>query len=366
MMSDRDSSRIEPGETKTAATEINGQGKHAHSRLVHPREENTSRHGLVVERIVTTLPSATEIVSLLGLEDRLVGITHECNFPPSVRLKPVIIRPVFDARKMTNKEIDDSVLAYVTKGRSIYEIDGELLERLKPDLIITQNLCEVCATPLQVVAKSIARLEPKPRVISLNPHDLEDVLKNVVEVGTATGRLNEARMLEASLRKRIEAVKESCLRSQEIAKPSVFCLEWLDPIYCSGHWMPELVKYAGGVEVLGRLGKPSTVVPWGEVVASDPEVIFVTVCGYGVERSLGEMSSLTEKKEWNDLRAVRNGRVFVLDGPSYYSRSGPRLVDGLEIMASLLHPELFPSYKIPTGAAYSLASGKYVTSLNES
>jgi iron complex transport system substrate-binding protein len=319
-----------------------------------------------VKRIVTTLPSATEIVSLLGLEDKLVGITHECDFPPSIRGKQVVMRSVFDAQKMTSKEIDDSVLSYLRKGLSIYEIDEPLLRHLRPDLIITQELCEVCATPLQVVAKSIARLDPKPEILSLSPHNLADVLNNVIEVGRATGQLEQARRVVLSLQQRIDSVKNKCLENSKIPKPSVFCLEWLDPIYCSGHWMPELVKYAGGVEVLGRLGEPSNVVPWNQVVASDPEVIFVTVCGYKVGRTLSEISILTERRGgWNDLRAVRNGRVYVLDSPSYYSRSGPRLVDGLEIMASLLHPDLFPDYDIPEDAAYCLATAKYVTNLNK-
>lgn len=320
-----------------------------------------SKSGSVVERIVTTVPSATEIVSLLGLEDRLVGISHECDFPPSVRKKQVVVKSVLDTQRMTSKEVDDSVLGYSSEGRSIYEIDEPLLRRLKPDLIITQELCEVCATPLRLVAKVISHLDPRPLTISLSPHDLEGVLENVVEVGSATGRLPEARRVVSLLHRRIERVKRRCLGNRGIPKPSVFCLEWLDPIYCSGHWMPELVKYAGGVEILGRQGEPSSVVPWPKVVASNPEVILVTVCGYSVERVLSEISTLTQRREWKRLQAVRNGRVFVLDGPSYYSRSGPRLVDGLEIMATLIHPELFADYNLPKGSAYSVSSGKYVT-----
>ena len=349
----------------SASTKMNGVESHRHPRERSRGEVVFSESRSVVQRIVTTLPSATEIVSLLGLEDKLVGITHECDYPPSIRKKQVVMRSVFDTQKMTSKEIDDSVLAYLSKGRSIYEIDEPLLQRLKPDLIITQELCEVCATPLRVVARSIGRLDPKPKIISLSPHDLEDVLKNVIEVGAATGRVEEARKVVSSLQQRIDRVKNRCLGNLKTAKPSVFCLEWLDPIYCSGHWMPELVKYAGGVEILGRLGEPSNVVQWEKVVSADPEVIFVTVCGYNVGRTLSEISTLTERKEWKDLQAVRSGRVYVLDSPSYYSRSGPRLVDGLEIMASLLHPEFFPEYSIPDGTAYSVAAGKYITNLNK-
>jgi iron complex transport system substrate-binding protein len=313
-----------------------------------------------VTRIVTTLPSATEIVSLLGLEDRLVGITHECDYPPSVRKKQVVMRSVFDSKNMNSKEIDDSVIEYVSKGRSIYAIDEDLLGRLNPDLIITQELCEVCATPLQVVAKSIAKLNPKPRILSLSPRSLEDVLENVLDVGRETGQIGRAFEVVTSLKERIDYVKQKCQRLPSTDKPTVFCLEWLEPLYCSGHWMPELVDYAGGKEVLGRLGKPSVVTTWENVLETNPEVIFVTVCGYSVERTLPEISRLTERNEWKKLQAVKNGRVFVLDSPSYYSRSGPRLVDGLEIMAFLLHPDLFPEYKLPNRAAYSLAKEYYM------
>ncbi len=334
----------------------NGSGFSLSSRTATQQIEGTKQHAHV-NRIVTTLPSATEIVSLLGLEDKLVGITHECDYPPSVRKKPVVMRSVFDTTKMTSKEIDDSVLSFVTKGKSIYEIDEELLKSLEPDLIITQELCEVCATPLREVSKIIGELKPKPEVLSLTPHNLEDVLEDVLRVGRATDKLARAKEIVLEFQRRIDAVRERCSAAK---KPSVFCLEWMDPIYCSGHWMPELVSYAGGVEVLGRYAEPSTTVSWEQVLQKDPAVIFVTVCGYDVERTLGEISALTDRKGWNALKAVKNGSAYVLDSPSYYSRSGPRLVDGLEIMAYLLHPELFPSYKLLKNSAYSLFAGKYV------
>lgn len=311
-----------------------------------------------IRRIVTTLPSATEIVSLLGLEDKLVGITHECDYPPSVRKKPVVMQSVFNTREMSSKEIDDSVVSHVTNGESIYKIDEELLISLQPDLIITQELCEVCATPLREVSRIIGNLKPKPTVLSLSPNDLEDVLKDIIRVGEATGRLALALEIVSEFQMRIDAVKKNCSMVQH--RPSVFCLEWMDPIYCSGHWMPELVRYAGGTEVLGKFGEPSTTVAWERVVQKDPEVIFVTVCGYDVNRTLGEISALTDRNEWDTLRAVKNGSVYILDSPSYYSRSGPRLVDGLEIMAYLLHSELFQDYGPPKNSAYSLSLGRFL------
>jgi len=328
------------------------------SRLNHRSPEEDAREASA-ERIITTLPSATEIVALLGLEDKLVGITHECDYPPEIRSKPVVMESVFDSNQMTSREIDDSVLERVNQGKSIYTIDEQLLRSLAPDLIITQELCEVCATPLREVSKTIANLNPKPRILSLNPHNLDEVLQDIIRVGRATGTLEQAKKIVTRLESRVDNVKDKCIGSS-VERLSVFCLEWLDPVYCSGDWMPELVKYAGGNEILGKFGEPSTVVEWEDVLKIDPEVIFVSVCGYDVRRTLSEISTLTEKKGWSDLRAVRNAKVFVLDSPSYYSRSGPRLVDGLEIMAFLLHPELFPDYKAPKLSAYSLNERRFI------
>lgn len=216
----------------------------------------------------------------------------------------------------------------------------------------------MCATPWREVSKVMINLKSKPKILSLSPHSLEDVLVNIIEVGRATGTLEKAKQISQSLQARINDVKERCMNSSK--RPTVFCLEWLDPLYCSGHWMPQLVEYAGGKEVLGRLGEPSSVIFWDKVVKSDPEVIFVTVCGYDVQRTLGEISTLTKRDGWDDLRAVKNDKIFVLDGQSYFSRSGPRLVDGLEIMAFLLHPEYFHGYKTPLLSAYSLAERRFV------
>jgi iron complex transport system substrate-binding protein len=321
-------------------------------------DENFSEIGSA-ERIVTTLPSATEIVALLGLEDKLVGITHECDYPPEVRSKPVVMRSVFDSTKMTSRAIDDAVLDRVTKGESVYAIDEQLLKSLAPDLIITQELCEVCATPLREVAKTIATLDPKPKILSLTPHNLEEVLADVLRVGRATGKLDHAKDIVLKLQERVNLVREAC-SDPLVTRPTVFCMEWLDPVYCSGHWMPELVDYAGGKEVLGRFGEPSTVVDWDDVLEADPEVIFVTVCGYDVKRTLTEISTLTQKLGWYELQAMKESKVFVLDSPAYYSRSGPRLVDGLEIMAYLMHPELFPHYKLPEFSAYSLNERRFI------
>src|SRR5579872_5070801 len=281
------------------------------SHIDHRLSSEECQEGLA-ERIVTTLPSATEIVALLGLQDRLVGITHECDYPPEVRSKLIVMRSVFDSNKMTSRAIDDAVLERVTKGKSVYEIDETLLRSLSPDLIITQELCEVCATPLREISKTISKLDLKPRILSLTPHNLEEVLGDVLRVGRVTGTVEKANEIVSQLQSRIDRVRRRC-GGTSISRPSVFCLEWLDPVYCSGHWMPELVTYAAGNEILGKLGEPSTVVEWDDVVKADPEVIFVTVCGYDVRRTLAEISTLTNKQGWNSLWAVKQGKVYVLD-----------------------------------------------------
>jgi iron complex transport system substrate-binding protein len=213
---------------------------------------------------------------------------------------------------------------------------------------------------LREVARTIGSLDPKPEILSLTPHNLEEVIEDVVRVGRATGTLDKARQISEALSHRVNLVREKFVNNPAFHKPSVFCLEWLDPIYNSGHWMPELVEYAGGKEVLGKYGEPSTVVEWELVLEADPEIIFVTVCGYDVKRTLAEISTLTGRDGWNEMRAVKSGKVYILDSPSYYSRSGPRLVDGLEIMAFLLHPELFPGYRTPEFSAFSLAESKFI------
>jgi iron complex transport system substrate-binding protein len=331
---------------------------HLDHRKTKPSRSEDSEE-ISAERIVTTLPSATEIVALLGLQDRLVGITHECDYPAEVRSKPVVMRSVFDSMKMTSRVIDDAVLGRVTRGESVYEIDEQLLKSLSPDLIITQELCEVCATPLSEVSKTIAKLEPQPRILSLTPHNLEEVFDDILRIGKATGTFEKARRAQSELQERVDRIKRKTY-GPGVLKSRVFCMEWLDPIYCSGHWMPELVEFAGGTEVFGKLGEPSTVLEWDAVLKENPDVIFVTVCGYNVERTLSEISVLTSRPKWSELDAVKNEKVFVLDSPAYYSRSGPRLVDGLEIMAHLLHPELFPGYSTPEHAVYSLDESKFI------
>jgi iron complex transport system substrate-binding protein len=288
-------------------------------------------------RIATLLPSATEIVAALGLADDIVAITHECDYPPEIRDRTVVVRPRVDSG-LSSTAIDAEVERALRRGESLYSLDVDALAAARPDLIVTQDLCDVCALPSLDVEGIAARLPGAPRVLRLHPHTLEDVFRDIISVGAATGRAGEARRLVGALRGRVAAV-EAAARGAPGGRPRVFCMEWLDPPFCGGHWMPEIVERAGGREVIGRPGRPSFRVEWDAIVAAAPEVVVLTVCGFDVARTRAELPVIAARPEWRALPAVAAGHIYATDGSAFFSRSGPRLVDGLEIMASILHPE---------------------------
>jgi iron complex transport system substrate-binding protein len=291
-------------------------------------------------RIVSLLPSATEIVYLLGLGDHLVGVSHECDHPAQARDKPRIIRPAFATASLTSGQIDRRVRDFTERGEGIYQIDPDALRAAAPDLVLTQELCDVCAAPYQDVLAAVAALPKRPAVLSLTPQSFGDVLKDIERVGEATGRIREAQAAVAALEKRTAAVAGRAARAQR--RPRVVCLEWLEPVMAAGHWVPEMVGLAGGTEPIGLAGAPSRRVSWEQVRSAAPEILILMPCGFDVERVMEEMQLLTSRPGWQELPAVATGRVFAANGHAYYSRSGPRLVDGLEVLARLIHPELFP------------------------
>ena len=294
-------------------------------------------------RIATLLPSATEIVAALGLAGDIVAVTHECDYPPEVRDRPVVVRPRVDAA-LSSAAIDAEVEAALRRGESLYWLDSAGLAAARPDLIVTQDLCEVCALPSPDVDSVAAGLPGPPRVLRLHPHTLEDVFGDIERVGTAAGRAAAARRLLASLRARVAAVEHASREARRGgAAPRVFCMEWLDPPFCSGHWMPEIVDLAGGREVIGRRARPSFRVGWSEITAAAPEVVVLTVCGFDIARTCAELRVIAERPEWRALPAVAAGRVYATDGAAFFSRSGPRLVDGLEIMAAILADAASPA-----------------------
>ena len=289
-------------------------------------------------RICSLLPSATEILFALGLGEQVVGVTHECDYPLEALEKPKVIRTVIDQHDLSSEEIDRRVRVALERRESLYLVDEDALRRARPDLIVTQELCEVCAIDSAQVFEALRNLPSRPRVVSLHPHTLEEALQDIRLVGEVTGREREAARLLVSLRERIERVRTLVAGASQ---PRVFCLEWLDPPMVSGHWVPEMVGLAGGHEVLGRAGELSRYVTWDEVTAAQPEVLIVMPCGFQIERTRRELPTLAARSWWPTLPAVRDGRVYLVNGPAYFNRSGPRLVEGIELLAGLLHPEQF-------------------------
>jgi len=290
-------------------------------------------------RIVSLLPSATEIICALGLGDELVGVTHECDYPEFVRGLPKVTHTLIPT-DATSGEIDRLVRQRLQGQQALYTLDESVLESLRPDLIVTQALCDVCAVAEDEVRAAACALPGQPRVINLEPETLDQIFDSIGAVAAATGRERGGADLIDALRARVNAV---IARTARIAqRPRVALLEWLDPPFSCGHWNPELVLMAGGVEGLGKVGERSRTLTWPDVMAWKPELVFIACCGFGVERTMDDVAMLPRVPGWTELPAVRDGRVYVIDGSHYFSRPGPRLVDSLEILAHALHPNHHP------------------------
>ena len=300
-------------------------------------------------RICSLLPSATEILYALGLGESVVGVSHECDYPAEALRKPHVIRTVIDHEQASSEAIDQAVRTALAQHTSLYELDDDLLHQLQPELVITQELCDVCAIDSSHVARAVSRLPSQPRIVSLHPHTVEDMLEDILRVGEATDRRGQAEQVVASCRARLHDVRARV--AGVMRHPRVFCLEWLKPPMASGHWVPEMVELAGGVEGLGRAGAPSRYVSGEEIVAAKPEVLILMPCGFSIERTQQELDQVTCESWWAELPAVRSGRGHLVNGPAYFNRSGPRLIDGVELLAGLLHPQQCGQFVPPSGIA---------------
>jgi iron complex transport system substrate-binding protein len=284
-------------------------------------------------KICSLLPSATEILFALGLGEQVAGVSHECDFPPEARSKPVLIKSRI-SHTQSAAAIDRQVREFLERGESLYSVDFEVLRAIEPDLIVTQDLCHVCAATPDDLGAALAHLQQQPRVVTLNPHSLADVCADIRAVGDATGRPEQADAVVAEFDRAVANVERSVAG---LDRPRVLCLEWLDPPYVAGHWVPEMVERAGGVDVLGHQGKPSFRVEWEAVLAARPEVIVVMPCGYSLAAAEKEFRGLPLPPGWSGLPAVRDGRVFVVEASGYFSRPGPRLAAGLGVLAEAIH-----------------------------
>jgi iron complex transport system substrate-binding protein len=286
-------------------------------------------------RIVSLLPSATEILFALGLDREIVGVSHECDFPPRARTKPVVIhsRLPHDALPA---EIDRLVSEYVHRGESLYAVDAEVLETLAPDLIVTQDLCHVCAASPDDLATALARFDRRPEVLCLNPQDLGDVWRDILWVGEEACRGPQAEALVEQIGARLGALEQQLPTSAN--RPRVAFLEWLQPLYVGGHWVPEMIQGAGGVDVLGKARTPSFRVHLQDVIEAEPDILLIAPCGYSAQQGREEYRALDLPEQWSAMPAIRNGQVYALEANSYFSRPGPRLATGVEALAKLFHP----------------------------
>lgn len=298
-------------------------------------------------RICSLLPGATEIAYLLGLGDQIVGVTHECDYPPDAKQKPVVVRGVIDPKRMSSLEIDRKVAELLQAGKGLYTIDERSFIEAAPDVILTQGLCDVCALDYDEVFKAAQRLPRMPSIVSLNPHSLAEMLDDIMRVAVATQREATAAALMRDFQERVDRVA----MAEPKYRPRVVCLEWFDPLYVAGHWVPEMVALAGGFDALGRTGAPSHKVAWPNVIEARPDVILLMPCGFDARRTVKESTPLRSLEGWNELPAVKAGNVYALNGNAYFSRPGPRLINGLEILARIIHPERVTETVSPSDAA---------------
>jgi iron complex transport system substrate-binding protein len=290
-------------------------------------------------RIVSFLPSATEMVCALGLAEHLVGITHECDYPPEVIGKPIVVRNSLPMDGMGPHEIDAAVTTRIGSGGSLYQVDEGLLQQLAPNLILTQNLCQVCAPSGIDITPLLKSLRPQPQILWLTPRSLGGIEDNLRELGKATGRFKEAEAVIVAGRARLEKI--ASMRRNASTRTRVFCMEWIDPVYCSGHWVPEMVELAGGVDSISRKGADSVRIPWEQVIRWNPEVLVIAPCGFKLKQSVQQAAHLFNYPGWCSLKAQRGVRIYAVDANSYFARPGPRVVDGTELLAHLINPDLF-------------------------
>jgi iron complex transport system substrate-binding protein len=303
-----------------------------------------------MQRIVSFLPSATEILYELGVGDQVLAVTHECNYPIEAKSKPKVIHSSFDPGKMTSEQIDKKVVELVKTGKDIYVLDEQVLKKASPDLIVAQGICEVCSPYTKEINRAVSILQGKPEVLILDPRNLDDILQNIIQIGTKVGKQEEAQGLVSKLQTRIKKIKDR----QKGALPKVLCLEWLDPLYTAGHWVPQMVETAGGVNGISTTGEQSRRMELDEAVKLDPDIIVLMPCGFDVNRTILEYEKLVENKKWNSMRAVKEGQVYAVDANEYFSKPGPRTVTGLEILATIINPDTFRDIKIPKSAVQKL------------
>jgi iron complex transport system substrate-binding protein len=292
---------------------------------------------------VSFLPSATEVLYQIGAGDQIVGVTHECKFPEEAKRKPRVINSSFNSTKMNSKEIDNKIVELMQSGRDIYVIDDKILKEAKPDVIVAQGVCEVCSPFTKEIKRAMSILDYEPDILILDPHDLDDILISIMDIAERVGRIKEGRKLVASLQNRIDTIR---MRPKE-NKPKVLCVEWIDPFFTAGHWIPQMVEIAGGINGLSSCGKPSYRIDVNEIIKYDPDKVILMPCGFDIDRTLIEFKQAKTSNGWKSLLSVQNNEIFVVDAGKYFSKPSPRTVTGLEILAKIIHPDEFIDQLVP-------------------
>lgn len=297
----------------------------------------------LVNRIVSFLPSATEILYLLGCQQLLCGVTHQCNFPAEAKNKPQLIKSVFDSESMTSLQIEEKIQELGKLQNEYFTINFNLLKKIQPDLVISQGICDVCSPHNREMEKVVQFLGYRPDTLVLDPHTVEDVIQNIVDVAKSVGKEEEGLKIKSSLQNRIEHVASKA-KNENL---NVICLEWLDPFYTAGHWVPNMVELAGGINGLSNTGERSRKIEFFQISQLDPDILILLPCGFTLDRVVNEYVSLKRNSDWNSLRAVKNDRVFAVDAMSYFSRPSPRLITGIEILAKIFEPKQFADLVVP-------------------
>ena len=300
-----------------------------------------------VKRIISFLPSATELIYELGAQERLFGVTHECDYPSDASNKPRVIESIFEPEKMSSQEIDDKICELSERGEEIYKLITENVSNAKPDLIISQEICEVCSAYTNQVKNAIDILEEKPEIYSMSPHNIQEILRCVSDIAEKIEEVERGEDIVNSLNTRINKIKKVPISN----RPKVLGIEWIKPFFTAGHWVPEMIENSGGINMITKNGEHSRKMDITEIENADPDVLILMPCGFNVQRTISEYEKyLKDDSRWNKLRAVREKRVFVVDANSFFSKPSIRVVTGIEILAKILHPEIFTDFEVPTNS----------------
>lgn len=297
-------------------------------------------------RIVSFLPSATEIIYLLESQDLLFGVTHQCVCPTEAKSKPQIISSSFDSESMTSFQIEEKIQELSRMQNDVFIINFDLLKKIQPDLIISQALCDVCSPHNKELDKTMKFLDNKPQTLVLDPHNVEEIIESIMIIARAVGKEEDGLRIKDSLYKRIEKISNAT----KFKKPKVICLEWIDPIYICGHWVPQMVGIVGAINGISKVGERSSKIDFSQITQFDPDIIILLPCGLDLSKVFQECSYLQTNKQWQSLRAVQNGMVFAVDALSYFSRPGPSIITGIEILAKIINPESFPQLIVPSNS----------------